>query len=340
MALKSTLLPFTEGGRLVGARLCNFATGSDALLPSHQDWISKHFVPKIKQHPNAWVDLIGYASRLGSAAANMALSQRRIAAVERLLRAQHPGIKFNVRISKGEDAAAADDVAQANDDGYWRAVLLRWYGVPFMPEVPVYPPETPKFRTYAAPKGCWLILSVNTFGLAAVAAIGTAKLSLLNDKGELWEVLGAGMGIGAGADIGPDQWKTVAKVIASVLANLGNVPNIPGMPPSPTGGPSQTGGPILRNITWAANLTIDQITAGRTFMIVSGEAQGVVVGADIGYIGFGGDGLTSMGAGRPWGFFTGVGLGALRTGVGVTAIYFRIQSVVRKTEKFRGWSDL
>jgi outer membrane protein OmpA-like peptidoglycan-associated protein len=80
------ILPFTESGHLAGARLCEFATGSAKLLQAHQDWITKYFVPKIRQSPGAWVDLIGDASMLGTEAKNLALSTSRIAEVERFIK--------------------------------------------------------------------------------------------------------------------------------------------------------------------------------------------------------------------------------------------------------------
>lgn len=114
----SPLLPFTESGRVVGARLCDFSTGSDRPLPAHVDWVEKHFAPTIKKHPGAWVDLIGYASRRGSASFNMELSRKRIAAVETLIRRNHPDMKFNVRQSVGEGEAEAFQVTDGNNDAY------------------------------------------------------------------------------------------------------------------------------------------------------------------------------------------------------------------------------
>lgn len=142
MADPSPLLPFTEAGRLVGARLCQFGSGSAQLLGAHKDWVTKYFVPKMKQNPNAWIDFIGSASPVGSKEGNIELSSRRIASVEGFIKSLYPGIKVNVRLPEGASDAASFHTPTNNDDGYWRAVLIRWYGVPLAGEdVPRYPPE-------------------------------------------------------------------------------------------------------------------------------------------------------------------------------------------------------
>ena len=49
MALKSTLVPFTEGPQVVGARLCHFGSASSELLQSHKHWITQYFLPVMKK---------------------------------------------------------------------------------------------------------------------------------------------------------------------------------------------------------------------------------------------------------------------------------------------------
>jgi hypothetical protein len=141
MALSSILLPFTENGRVVGARLCNFTTASSEPLAGHKDWITKFFAPAMKKHPNAWIDFIGYASRVGNAASNLRLSEQRVAATEAFIKTQYPTIKVNLRLSKGEEESASFGDANSSNDGYWRAVLIRWYGIPLDIPNPVYPPD-------------------------------------------------------------------------------------------------------------------------------------------------------------------------------------------------------
>src|SRR5438874_9492973 len=106
MAQQSTVLPFTEGIRIAGARLCHFKSGSSELVGSHKDWITKFFAPAMRKHPNAWIDFIGYSSRKGNAARNLQLSELRVAATEAFVKQQHPGIKVNVRLYKGDTDAA------------------------------------------------------------------------------------------------------------------------------------------------------------------------------------------------------------------------------------------
>ncbi|MDR3493045.1 MAG: hypothetical protein P4L82_00440 [Ancalomicrobiaceae bacterium] len=361
-APNAPLYPFTESGRLVGARLTQFATGSAELLPAHKDWIDKYFIPKMRANPNAWIDLIGSASRTGNAAKNLDLSGRRIDAVANYITTKYPGMRINLKIKQGDTDAASFKIEAANNDGFWRAVLIRWYGVQLAPsEVPDYPPEPEEklhFRTYKAPPGCWCVISVNTFGLPIKAGIaaGMLEMTLLNDLGEQWVIKAYGGGIGVGPNIGPEVaeegWMIVVKALKEIGLKATDLSNV-----SKTikdlnlTGPSDTCGGVFRRMTWKAGLTIDQICSERWVTIGSGEAHAIAMGAEIGLVYFGAVLTTATGdakiplpniagplavvpelvLGRPWGYYQSLGLGTLKAALGLSCTQYRITSYAKAT---------
>jgi len=143
----SPVLPFNSEGRVAGARLCHFASGSSELLSGHKEWIEKHFVPAMKANPNGWVDFFAAASPNGNADKNLALSKLRLEAVERQIKLIHPGININIKKADGEGDAASFSTPPNNDGGYWRAVLVRWWGVSTPVSVPLYPADASDMMT-------------------------------------------------------------------------------------------------------------------------------------------------------------------------------------------------
>src|SRR5262245_35523454 len=65
----------------LAARLCNFATRTDYPLGTHVTWLDKNVPSALKGLEAPWVDLIGFASRLGNFDFNQRLSQRRCESV-------------------------------------------------------------------------------------------------------------------------------------------------------------------------------------------------------------------------------------------------------------------
>jgi hypothetical protein len=110
--------PISGTEAILAARLCNLPRGSSALLPAHHTWIESKLVPIVRATPESWVDIIGYASRLGEGSNNQRISNERCNAVANRLRALIPHAHFNLRIGKGENESSG---ASSNDDGYWRA---------------------------------------------------------------------------------------------------------------------------------------------------------------------------------------------------------------------------
>ena len=349
--MSSPIQPFTEGphGRVVGARLCQFHTGSAELLGSHKDWITKHFVPKMRQYPNAWVDLIGSVSRSEDASKYPGLSERRIAAVEAFIHSHHPGLRFNRRIPQGASDAKRFGEQARNDDSYYRAAVVLWFGVPLAIDAPQYPPEpeSPGIRLQVkkAPRGCWCVVGVDTFGvpLKAGVSIGKADVTLLNDQGELYTLHGVGGGAGVGVDIGPElaekglQW--VLKFVKELGLKAGDFQNVSNkIQQLKLTGPNDTFGGVFRLASWEANLIISQITGSGFFTIASGEAQAIVTGGEVGLIYFGAPSVMAqaLGAGgaanTTWAFFCCLGLGTLKTALGVGCTLFKITGVDRTTQ--------
>ena len=109
-------------------RLCNFATGSSALLPEHRVGLQHNIVDAHWRSHSGWIDIVGFASRRRAdhdSQANLKLSQERCAAVKAYLAPALPqGFRFNVIEGEG-DAQSQDD--PTGNAGFFRAVLVRLF---------------------------------------------------------------------------------------------------------------------------------------------------------------------------------------------------------------------
>jgi hypothetical protein len=127
------------------ARLCNFKTGFAELLEDHKRWIDETVGRTIVSMPGAWVDLIGYASKLGNADSNKALSARRVNAVRDYIATWKKDTNFQQQVALGEEQSTGDE---SNDDGYFRAVEVYVYAFappPLAPRVEKPKPTVKKF---------------------------------------------------------------------------------------------------------------------------------------------------------------------------------------------------
>jgi hypothetical protein len=132
------LMPISGSPFLLAARLCNFPTGKATLLPKHIEWIQGDVRRALASSPAPWVDVVGYASKLGDASSNMNLSGARCEAVKANVRQCHAGVKFNIEQHMGETESSG---SEKDNDAYWRAADVYVYG--FRPHVPVRPPPRP-----------------------------------------------------------------------------------------------------------------------------------------------------------------------------------------------------
>lgn len=114
-------------------RLINFPTGSSILQSGHQEWLKNEVVPAILARPNAWIDLFGYASKVGNAQANLKLSKDRATAVKYFLGEQLAmrgiSIEGKVNIDHGFGEDAPDYIAGESDNSpNWRAADVIVFG--------------------------------------------------------------------------------------------------------------------------------------------------------------------------------------------------------------------
>jgi hypothetical protein len=129
-----------------GARLCNFATGSSALRPAHQQWLTRNLVPILRGPNNCLVEIGGLGSRLGAAAVNERLGQARADATKKFLEQQLQMSLPNVlTASYGESVSGG---GFSDNDGYFRAVVVKLHkGAVELPDPPPAvkrPPTMPK----------------------------------------------------------------------------------------------------------------------------------------------------------------------------------------------------
>lgn len=109
----------------VAARLMNFATGQSFLLTQHLDFLDRQVQPVVRGLQGAWVDLFGYASRVGSTEFNLALSRRRLDAVKARVAEYANQVNFQIQTALGESESGPDE---RDNDAYWRAVEVYVYG--------------------------------------------------------------------------------------------------------------------------------------------------------------------------------------------------------------------
>jgi hypothetical protein len=111
----------------IAARLSNFASGSAALLATHKAWLDANVAP-ILRFRTTWVNLYAYASKLGTPAANEAMSTSRLKSVRSHVSAYADHVTFKEEKPKGETESLGDE---KTDDGpinaYWRAVEVFVY---------------------------------------------------------------------------------------------------------------------------------------------------------------------------------------------------------------------
>jgi hypothetical protein len=129
----------TEPGAKIAARLCNFVTAQSDLLDSHKAWLDSNVRPVVESLPNPWIDLMGYASRLGNSNFNQQLSGQRCDAVQSYVKDYSSNLKFPMEWGKGEDESGPDE---KDNSGYFRAVEIYVYG----DEPAVVRPRLPTFK--------------------------------------------------------------------------------------------------------------------------------------------------------------------------------------------------
>lgn len=135
----------------VAFRLCNFATGKPDLLAAHYVELKSQILDASWPHSNGWIDIVGFASKLGYAhnpQGNLQLSRARCAAVQAYLAGHLPrGFRFNVIEGEGDTQSQAGSL----DAGFYRAVEVRLFAQSYRPAnptkkhqpIPRHPHQTP-----------------------------------------------------------------------------------------------------------------------------------------------------------------------------------------------------
>src|SRR5262245_27898882 len=116
-------IPPAETTMTLSASLFNFDVDGDTPKPEHERFLVDNVVPLL-EIPGVVIRLRGEASRSGSDAYNLALSQRRIEKVKAFLRRHGPA---NVQVDRqavGEADAAATGQADGTEDEKFRAVIV------------------------------------------------------------------------------------------------------------------------------------------------------------------------------------------------------------------------
>ncbi|GLU56975.1 hypothetical protein [Dyadobacter frigoris] len=132
-----------NGMPVCALRLYNFITGDDKLIENHKLGIYKYIFLPLRSQVDYWINLVGYASKIGDRGYNSDLSIRRCVEVQREIltgRNKLNVAEFRKKVARGSDAStdAADD-----DFGYWRSVKIYAHkGAPPPPNIepkPVLP---------------------------------------------------------------------------------------------------------------------------------------------------------------------------------------------------------
>lgn len=138
MAQDVELLATDSTHALAAARLCNFPTGKAMLLPNHKAWLDTTVKRLLRDLPDPWVDLYGYASHLGDHAFNKRLSFDRCEAVRKHILTYGLKVSFPKELGVGD----AQSTGTATDNsGAWRAVEINVFGA-MPPPKPAPLPDT------------------------------------------------------------------------------------------------------------------------------------------------------------------------------------------------------
>jgi len=128
---------------IMASRLANFATGKAEPHPSHKEWLRNQVAPLLISQSGSWVELVGHASAIGDARANMELSKRRVQQVETAIRSVAPDCERYKRFAKGEQESG---IVQSGNSPSFRSVEVIVYG-PSVPK-PVQPTVATETRLF------------------------------------------------------------------------------------------------------------------------------------------------------------------------------------------------
>lgn len=124
------------------ALIFNFDIDQFTLKSEHEQWFKDNVVSYLQRGGS--ITVVGLASRTGTAAHNMALSQRRLTAIINFLRKQSPNnFQVAVALAVGEGLAASAGARDGTEDERWRAALISVWSRQKPPPPPPPPPPGP-----------------------------------------------------------------------------------------------------------------------------------------------------------------------------------------------------
>ncbi len=192
----------------ISAKLYNFDVGKFAIKPEHSKWLVTVLAPKL--WGGGSFTIIGIASRTGSDASNMKLSENRLRAVVDLLRKLVPNnFQVAIELAVGERAAMYAGAKDRTEDESWRGVIISAWDKPVPPPPPPPPPPLPEPKpayTYSKFLSRWLGFGIKSGGQLLIGGVESTTAYVVN-LGDLetfdFQVVSSrwGLGLGGGAGV-------------------------------------------------------------------------------------------------------------------------------------------
>lgn len=129
----------------VAGRLYNFGTGKVDMVADHSGWLDQRIIEEVLKRPHPWVDVIGYASKLGDPVKNQRLSEARAQKVKDYIvaglrkKGRAPEGLITPQPSRGEFGEGYETTNTRDDDEKWRAVDVYVYAAK-PPSINILPP--------------------------------------------------------------------------------------------------------------------------------------------------------------------------------------------------------
>ena len=174
MSSRGKVFEYGQGTDLITARLYNFGIGKFDIKPEHYNWLLAFVAPKLKNGGS--MSIVGLASRTGTDAMNMKLSENRLQAVIDLLRKEVPNnFQVAIELAVGERAAWLAGVKDGVEQEGWRAVVISVWDKPTPPP----PPPTPPPVDFTWTKR-WLGFGVKSGGQLLIGGVETVTAYVVN----------------------------------------------------------------------------------------------------------------------------------------------------------------
>ncbi|MEO5860628.1 MAG: hypothetical protein ABIR33_16980 [Pyrinomonadaceae bacterium] len=191
------------------AKLYNFQINKFDLKTEHKNWLINAVAPRLKNGGS--ISIVGLASRTGSDALNMKLSENRMRTVVNLLRQLVPNnFKVATELAVGERAAMLAGVKDGVEDEGWRGVVISAWDKPIPPPPPPPPPIPPRPVVSGPPidksfNKRWFGLGVKAGGQLGIGGVESTAAYMVNlGDAETFrlEVISSRWGIGLGGSGG------------------------------------------------------------------------------------------------------------------------------------------